>query len=261
MLAINNLSIAYGHSPILQGVTFEVIPGEIVSLIGPNGAGKTSLLNAVSGVITPSSGTIHINRQILSEFSPRQRARLMGFVPQARLLPPTFTVWQTVMIGRTPHLGLIGKPAKDDIAAVEFALGRVELHEFTNRPIGELSGGEQQRVLLARALAQNAPILLMDEPTAHLDIRFQASFLNLVRDLVTEKELAVLMALHDLNLAAVYSDRIVLLADGNMVNSGEPETVLTSEILSAAYHIPIEVIPHPQNKHPLILVSKADKYD
>lgn len=256
MLEFRNLSLAYGQHIVLQECNLTVTPGEVLALIGPNGAGKTTLLNAASGTLPPISGNIFIDQEKLSELSPKQRARLMAVVPQSRLLPPTFSVRHTVLLGRTPHLGWLGKSSPEDSAKVQSALERVQLDQFADRPIGELSGGEQQRVLLARALAQDTPILLLDEPTAHLDIRFQASFLNLVRDLAKDQGLAVLMALHDLNLAAVNADRIALLAESRLQKLGTPREVLTSEILSAAYTVPVEVIPHPDNGHPLVLLPQ-----
>jgi iron complex transport system ATP-binding protein len=169
------------------------------------------------------------------------------------MLPPSFTVYETVLLGRTPYLGWMGKPGPHDRRRVGWALEKTHTEELAERRIGELSGGEQQRVLLARALAQDTPVLLLDEPTAHLDLRHQSSLLNLVQELAHEQRLAVLMALHDLNLVALYSDRVALLVDGRLKITGSPEEVLTPAQLTESYRIPLSVTTHPEYGTPLIL--------
>jgi iron complex transport system ATP-binding protein len=182
-----------------------------------------------------------------------QRARFMAVVPQARQLPGAFSVYQTVALGRTPYLGWLGKTGKSDDLAVQKALEQTQLSQLAERMVGSLSGGEQQRVLLARALAQSTPILLMDEPTTHLDLEHQTVLLNLVRSLAAEQNLAVLAALHDLNLASLYADRVALIAAGKIQAVGTPQQVLTSEQLSRVYHVTVQVMPHPQYGSPLVL--------
>ncbi len=259
MLEINNLSVSYANQPVLEDFSIQVKPGEVLALVGPNGAGKTTLIKAVSGVVPIQSGEIRVDGEDLALLSAMQRARYLAVVPQARHLPPAFTVRQTVLMGRTPFLGWLGKANQDDHDRTNWALERTHTLTLADRRVDELSGGEQQRVLLARALAQDAPILLMDEPTAHLDLQHQSNLLNLTRELAAEQQLAVLMALHDLNLVALYAEKVGLLVQGRLVSLGTPEEVLTSQQLSAIYKIPLSVISHPEYGTPLVLPDGREK--
>jgi iron complex transport system ATP-binding protein len=252
-LQIEGLTVTYGSRVILDAVSLSLQPGEILALIGPNGAGKTTLIKAVSGVLPASAGNVLVCGQEIRGLSPTQRARLVAVVPQARLLPEAFTVWQTVLMGRTPYLNWLGQPAPVDLRQTQWALERTGLVDFSQRLVGQLSGGEQQRVLLARALAQDTPILLLDEPTAHLDLRYQSDLLNLVRELASERRLSILIALHDLNLVALYAHRTALLVEGQLRGIGTPEEVLTPERLFDAYQTHLDVVPHPSYGTPLIL--------
>lgn len=253
MLEITNLSIVYGSQAVLRDVSLQVAAGEVVALVGPNGAGKTTLLRAINGALKPAVGTIRIQEQDATRLSALARARLMAVVPQARSLPEAFTVWQTVLLGRTPHIGWLGKTTESDMAQVQQALTFTDTLGLAKRRLGELSGGEQQRVLVARALAQETPLLLLDEPTAHLDIHHQSGVLNLVRSLARERGKAVLMALHDLTLAGLYADRVALLTGGRVRAQGLPTEVLTAPLLAEAYSVTVQVLPHPQSGAPLIL--------
>ena len=188
-----------------------------------------------------------------------RRARYLAVVPQAVSLPLAFTAWETVLMGRTPYLNFLGQTSAVDEDLARRALERVEALDLAERRVGELSGGEQQRVLLARALAQTTPILLLDEPTAHLDLQYQASLLELVSDLAHSDNLAVLLALHDLNLAARYADRIALLVDGQVIAVGKPGEVLQGELISQAYGWPVQVVSHPFLDAPLVLPETARK--
>lgn len=253
MLEIQNLHVNYGATPILQGVDLAVQPGEVVAVIGPNGAGKTTLIRAIGGPLPIKAGKILVNNQDLATLSADRRARLLAVVPQARQLPAEFSVAETVLFGRTPYLNWIGSSGAHDQIAVEQAMELTQILPLANRRVGQLSGGEQQRVLLARAIAQDAPLLLLDEPITHLDLQHQTALLNLVRRLALEKKLAVLMVLHDLNLAGLYADQVVLMVAGKVFASGDPVEVITSENLAAIYRIPINVIPHPDYGTPLVL--------
>jgi iron complex transport system ATP-binding protein len=243
MLEVKNLSVAYGARQVLHDVSFDLPAGCILAVIGPNGAGKTTLIRALSGIVQPQSGSsIRVDGRDLNLLSAPERARHMAVVPQARQLPPAFSAWETVLLGRTPHLNWLGQTSRQDEAIARQAMERTSTSALADRPVGELSGGEQQRLLLARALAQAAPILLMDEPTAHLDLQFQFGLLEEVRGLARQDNLAVLVVLHDLNLVARYADRVALLVDGRSRALGTPAEVLTGELLSEAYHIPLEVL-------------------
>jgi iron complex transport system ATP-binding protein len=253
MLTIQSLCVAYQERPVLHHLSLTVEKGQILAVVGPNGAGKSTLVRAVSGVLPAREGKVWVDGRDLSRLSPAWRARYMAVVPQARQLPGAFTVYQTVLLGRTPYLSWLGQAGRRDHEAVLLALERTHLADLAERRVGELSGGEQQRVLLARALAQEAPILLLDEPTTHLDLQHQSSLLNLVRSLTREKNLTVLMVLHDLNLASLYADRVALLVDGQVFALGKPDEVLTTENLSAVYRVSVSVIPHPEYGTPLVL--------
>lgn len=255
MLSIDSIFAGYHSRPFLRDISFQVRPGQVVALIGPNGAGKTTLIRAISCNLALISGRVSAFGKDLHQIPPAERASLVGVVPQARRLPPAYTVSQTVLIGRTPYLGWLGQPSSQDLQKARWALERTSLEELADRRVDELSGGEQQLVLLARALAQDTPILLLDEPTAHLDLHHQSTLLKLVCELASEKELAILMAIHDLNLVAQHSDQVILLVDGEIRAQGTPKLVLTSEILSKAYRVPLQVITHPVLGTPLILLD------
>ena len=253
MLEIQSLSVAYLDKEVLNNVTLSIDSGEILAVVGPNGVGKSTLIRAISGVQPSRQGSIRANGVDTNHLTPVQRAQLMAIVPQARELPPAYTVHQTVLMGRTPYLNWLGHAGKSDYAAVQRSLDYTDLSHLAERRIGELSGGEQQRVLLARALAQETSILLLDEPTTHLDLQHQSNLLNLVRKLAQEKNVSVLMVLHDLNLAGLYADRVALMSQGRIHSLGKPEEVITAENLSEVYHVPVNVIPHPEYGTPLVL--------
>jgi len=253
MLEIHGLTIDYGDQVALRDVSLAVAPGEVVALIGPNGAGKSTLIRGISGILGIRSGRVRFGNQDLTALSNAERARILGVVPQARQVGGAFTVAQTVLLGRTAHMNWLGQARPEDHATALWAMQQTAITHLAERRNAELSGGEQQRVLLARALAQRTPVLLLDEPTNHLDLRHQISFLSLVRDLTHRKNLAVMMAMHDLNQVSTYADRVALLVDGELIALGAPGEVLTAEHISAAYQTPVQVIPHPEYQTPLIL--------
>jgi len=258
MLEINLLSVTYRQTDpsgvlALDQVSLSVQPGEILVVIGPNGAGKSTLIRAVSGALPYLSGSVSVNGKDLAHLSSIQRARQLAVVPQARNMPAAFTVFQSVLMGRTPYLGWLGQTNSQDHRVTRHSLEQTLTLELAERRVGELSGGEQQRVLLARALAQDTPVLLLDEPTTHLDLQHQSSLLNLVRQLADDKKLAVLMVLHDLNLASLYADRVALLVAGRLRATGTPQEVLTEQNLSSVYNLPVHVVPHPDYGSPLVL--------
>ncbi len=253
MLDVQSLASGYRGRLVLEEVTFSVERGEVVALIGPNGAGKTTLMRTLSGVLKATSGRVLLDGEDAASLSPARRAAKIAVVPQARELPADFSVWQTVLLGRTPYLGWLGRIQEEDRRRAAQAIERAGLQGYESRPVGELSGGEQQRVLLARALAQETPILLLDEPTSNLDLKHQSVLLNLVRRQAHQRAQAALMAVHDLNLAAIYADRIILLAGGRLQACGTPEQVLRPEILQQAYQVPVRVMTHPDYGTPLVL--------
>ena len=263
VLSIRNLSFRYRPQgePILHSIDLTVHGGELVALAGPNGCGKTTLLRAAAGMLAPLEGEIRVNQGTvpMHRLNPEQRARLAATVPQFAQLPPGFLVQDIVMAGRISFHGWFGPETAADRAAVSSALAEVGLGAAGNEPVQTLSGGAQQRVLIARALAQEAPILLMDEPTAHLDLRYQLEALALLRRFSREGGRAVLIAMHDLNLAARFADRIALIDRGRLIASGAPADVLTPQRLSSVYSVPITVIRDPVHGSPLILPDGETK--
>jgi iron complex transport system ATP-binding protein len=258
MLNIHSITVNYGETEILKNLSLKIQAGEVVSLIGPNGAGKTTLMRAISGVLPLQSGSVEIDNDDLATMSISDRARLLAVVPQARRLPPEYSVRQAVLMGRTPYLGWLGNLSKHDYDRANWALERTQISEFAERRVDKLSGGEQQLVLVARALAQDSPVVLLDEPTAHLDLRHQATILDLVHDLARERGLAVLMSLHDLNLVSLFSDNIALLGEGRILAFGSPNEVLSPKYLSDVYQVPLDILPHPYRDVPLVLLNGHD---
>ncbi len=259
MLIIDHLTAAYKQHVVFRDLSLSIAPGEVLGLIGPNGAGKSSLIRAISGLLVPRSGEITWRGDPLNGLSPAQRARIIAVVPQAEQLGGAFTAEQTILLGRTPYMGWLGKPSAADHAAVHQAMQQTSVDHLGNRRNAELSGGEQQRVLLARALAQQTPVLLLDEPTNHLDLQHQVAFLSLVVELAHSHQMAVLLAAHDLNHVAQYATRVALLSDGRLAAAGTPDEVLTPENILNAYHIPVYRFPHPQSGVPLIMPDLSQR--
>lgn len=253
LLEVESLRVAYDGRPVLRDISFRVQAGEILGVIGPNGAGKTTLIRALSGVLNPTAGTVRVAGQDIMALKPLERARRVAVVPQARNLPPAFTGWELVGLGRTPHLNWLGQMSLRDEQRVRQALERAHALDLADRRLDELSGGEQQRLLLARAMAQDAPLLLLDEPTAHLDLQHQVSLLDQVSTLAHRENLGVVAALHDLNLVSRYADRVVLLADGELRALGTPGDVLRTDLLEQVYQLPLQVLHNPASGRQVIL--------
>lgn len=253
MLKVEHLSVSYAGHLVLRDISLEMYAGEVLALIGPNGAGKSTLVRAISGVAPSVGGRVCKDGLDLLSVPVIERARFISVVPQLATLPPAFSVWETVLLGRTPHLNFLGQISARDEQVARCALEKADALSLAERRVGELSGGEQQRVLLARALAQSTPVMLLDEPTAHLDLQHQIGLLEVVRKLAREENLTVLIALHDLNLAARYADRVALLVDGELKGLGTAREVLQAKTIAQAYHWPVQVIPHPFLDAPLIL--------
>ena len=241
---VQDLSVQLGAVEALSEVSIGVDQGEFLGIIGPNGAGKTTLLRAISGVLDPNAGSVAVAGQDVTGLSAAESSRLVAVVPQETNLAFDFSVREVVEMGRTPYTSRVSLYGDDDADIVDHALERTQLQQFADRSIGEVSGGERQRVLLARALAQDTPVLLLDEPTASLDIDHQIRTLELVRSLV-ESGKTVLAPIHDLNLAAHYCDRLLLLSDGARTAAGPPEQVLTEDHLEAAFGTDAVVTNNP----------------
>jgi iron complex transport system ATP-binding protein len=257
-LEIQNISLCYNHFPVVADLSFQVLPGEMLGLIGPNGCGKTSIIRALSRVMIPRAGHIKLDGKEINGLSRGQLAKLIGVVPQNPALPDTFTVAEVVLLGRTPHLGLLRHESARDLQIVGWAMQRTGIASLAARRMSELSGGERQRVTIARVLAQEPVAILLDEPTANLDINHQTAILDLIRDFCRERNLAVLIALHDLNLAAQYCDNLVMLKEGRWFAEGSPQQVITAANIRAVYGMESRVYPHPENHLPVVLVSRQD---
>lgn len=245
-LTFDDVSVSYGSRTAVARFSDHVESGEWVGLVGPNGAGKSSLLRAVVG-LARSTGGISVDGRPLRKMSVRERARHVAFVSQAPMTPDDMSTFDYVLLGRWAHVGRFGTPAASDRRAVDAVLERLRLDEFRDRLLGELSGGERQRVVLARALAQEASVLLLDEPTSALDIGHQQQALELVTELRCQQRLTVVAAMHDLTLAGIYSDRLVMLSDGAVVAAGSAADVLTAERLGAVYHVCVTVDVDPDD--------------
>jgi iron complex transport system ATP-binding protein len=241
MISLDDVSVRLGGALVLDGVTAAVEDGEWVGVIGPNGAGKTTLLRAIAG-LTPHEGTIELGGRPVAALKRRELSRLVALVPQDPLMPKEMTVAEYVLLGRTPYVPYLGSESREDVDAVDRALRRLDLPELAARRLGTLSGGERQRAVLARALAQDTPILLLDEPTSALDVGRQQQVLEFVDRLRAEQRLTVLSAMHDLTLAAQFTDRLVLLDRGAIVADGPPRDVLTEARVAAHYGAAVRVI-------------------
>ena len=255
MLAVRNIHVRVGASHLLTDVSLTVSNGEVVAIVGPNGAGKSTLLKALCGDITPSCGEVVLNGRRLQAWQRRERARVMGVLPQESTLTFPFTVLEVVVMGRTPH----GPGGREDQTIARAALEAAGMGAFEQRIYPTLSGGERQRVHVARVLAQvweepgDGPCyLLLDEPTTSLDLAYQHHTLETFRQFAA-KGAGVLAVLHDLNLAAQFADRIVVLRDGHQLASGCPHDVLTPDIIQAAFAFSATVMPHPSRPCPLVV--------
>jgi iron complex transport system ATP-binding protein len=240
-LTVHSLGVAINGTTLLADVDLSIEPGEWVGLIGPNGAGKTTMLHAITG-ITVAIGFTAVGGDNLASLNPAQRARRIALVPQRPVIPPGMDVFTYVLLGRTPHLGTFAAEGRHDLEVAAAAMAELGVADLANRNIATLSGGELQRVVLARALAQETEVLLLDEPTSALDVGNQQQVLEVIDRLRATRGLTVLSALHDLTLAAQFCDRLALLADGRLVSSGIPQEVLTEENIRLHYDATVNVI-------------------
>lgn len=261
-LRVRGLRVVIDGNPIVRDVDLDVPSGSWTTVIGPNGAGKSTMLRAISGLV-PHTGSVEIfgtavdrsNRGSRRRSTRRSLARLLASVAQDPVVPPGVTVAQYVLLGRTPYLPLLGRESSADLAAVHSALDRLDLLRFADRRLSTMSGGERQRVFLARALAQGAPLLVLDEPTTALDIGHQQEVLELVDDLRRTEGLTVLATMHELSIAGQYADRLVLLAAGSVVADGPAPTVLTEELLHRHYGARVRVLTDDGSR-PVVVPSR-----
>ncbi len=250
--AVNNLSYAYSSQHVLQSLSFSIAQSEIFIIIGPNGAGKTTLIKLMAGIIKRQSGQIDVLQEPIGSYSQKKLAQVLAYVPQGLPVGFPFTVEETVLLGRAPHQKVLGLASEDDLKIVRQTMTFTEVDHLARRKLDQLSGGEQQRVLIARALCQQPQVILLDEPTASLDLSHQIRIMDLMEKLKAEKGVTVIMVSHDVNLAAMYADQLLLLKAGEIVCMGTPGAVLNFETLEETYNCQLLVDSSPLGNLPRV---------
>ncbi|HET6453729.1 MAG TPA: heme ABC transporter ATP-binding protein [Armatimonadota bacterium] len=253
LFELDRVNVSLNSARILNGISFEIRAGEFLGVIGPNGSGKSTLLRTMAGVLTPLSGSVRLDGSEVARIHGRQLARRLAIVPQDNPIAFDFTVQEIVLMGRSPHLRRFEIEKGRDAEIAVDALRRTNLLHLADRSIGTLSGGERQRAMIARALAQQTDILFLDEPTAHLDINYQVEILDLARRENAENGKTVVVVLHDLNLAAEFCDRLIMLSEGSVFAAGSPEEVITRENVQQVYGTSVWVRKHPTSGRPYVL--------
>jgi len=257
LLKINNLSGGYHKQRIINNVSLEIKKGDFIGIIGPNASGKTTLLRLMSRVLVPQEGNVILEDKDINQMSLKELCRKVAFVPQDTMINFSFTVFEIVLMGRIPHLKRMQLETKQDFAIAQKSLLMTDTTYLKEKGIDELSSGERQRVIIAKALAQEPVLLFLDEPTAHLDIGHQIQILDLLKKLNRDNGLTIVMVLHDLNLASEYCNRIVLLNEGRVFKQGTPLEVLTYQNIEVVYKTVVVVNNNPITSKPyVVLVSR-----
>ncbi|MEA2039601.1 MAG: ABC transporter ATP-binding protein [Thermodesulfobacteriota bacterium] len=249
---IKNLNYAYGKYVVLTDVSFRVKRGDFFIIIGPNGSGKTTLMSLISGIIRPKKGQLEVFGMSMQGYTRKALARTIAFVPQMVEVDFPFTVNEVVLMGRSPHQGILGLEKREDLEIAKQAIAFTGLEHLSHRKLTQLSGGELQRVYIAKAICQEPRIMLLDEPTASLDLAHQTRLMDLMEKLREERGLTIVMVSHDVNLAAMYGQNLLLLKEGQIVSSGFPEKVLTYENLEHAYGCTLLVDDSPLGRFPRV---------
>ena len=252
-IEMRRATLAYGPKEVIRDVSFRTTPGEMLGLVGPNGSGKSTIIKSLCRVLTPVAGEILVNGRNISRFSRQELACLMAVVPQIPVLPSAFTAFEIVLMGRNPHLGLFQYEGPKDLAIAWQAMAKIGVQHLAERRIGELSGGEIQSIVIARAMAQETEAILLDEPTSNLDVGRQIEVLNIIKGLCRERHLTVVAALHDLNLASHYCEHLVLIDNLGIHAEGTPGEVITDENISQVYGPGSYVHTHPLSGLPAVL--------
>ena len=245
LIEIRNVSLQYGSSDVVRDVSVQIEEGEFFVIIGPNGAGKTTLLKSITGLHHLTAGEILLRQKSVTKYSRKELARSLAMVPQHINAEFPFTVAETVIMGRYPHLGLLAVEGKRDLEIAEQAMAFTEVLHLADRRLGQLSGGERQRVIIARAICQQSKVLLLDEPTASLDPAHQLRIMDLMERLRQQEQITIIMVSHDLNLASAYADRLLLLNEGRVTALGTPNEVLSGDTLEQSYGCRLHVDEHP----------------
>jgi iron complex transport system ATP-binding protein len=258
VLKIDEIECSYGAVKVLTGLTFSIDGGSFTGIIGPNGSGKSTLLKSLSRVLKPVKGAVLLDEENLYSLDTREVAKRMAVVPQETAVNFSFKVKEVVIMGRSPHLGLFQSEGREDFEVARQAMELTNTYHLADRLITAISGGERQRVIIAKALTQEPKIILLDEPTSHLDINHQIEILNLLKRLNRENNLTIIAVFHDLNLAAQYCDNLVLMKSGSIFTLGEPEAVLTTDNIKEVYGASVLIRKHPVTGHPSIILLAQD---
>ena len=253
-IVAGDVAFSYGEGTVLEGLNLTVARGSLLALTGPNGAGKSTLLRLIAGVLRPARGTLQVLGSDFPALSPRARAKLVAVVPQSPELPAGTAALEVVLMGRNPHLGLLAWETEADLEIALQAMRITGTEELADRLIDHLSGGERQRVAIALALAQQTPVVLLDEPTANLDLAYQPAVMSLFGELAAAGR-TVVVAMHDLTLAAQFAHRVALLSGGRCRYVGTPEEVLTADHIRHAYGAAVRIIDHPDTHTPVVVNS------
>jgi iron complex transport system ATP-binding protein len=251
-ITAKNLSHSFGEDLVLRNVSFQVPKQDFFIIIGPNGSGKTTLMKIISGLLKPRNGELKILNRSIDQYHRKALARTIAFVPQMTFADFPFTVTEIVLMGRSPYLGMLGLEEENDLEIANQAIAFTGLENLAHRKLDQLSGGEQQRVFIARAICQEPDIILLDEPTASLDLAYQVRIMDLMEQLKNEKGIAIVMVSHDVNLAAMYADHLLLLHKGQVLCQGLPDEVITYQTLEAAYGCTLLVDESPLGKSPRV---------
>ena len=241
-LKVKNVNFNYASVPILKDVCIELDRSEMLGVVGPNGAGKSTLLRCIDRILSPQEGCILLDGEDIKDMHLMELAKKMAYIPQSATQVFPATVFDTVLMGRRPHVGW--RSSEEDLEKVLDTLQMMHIEDLAMRDINEVSGGQQQKIFIACALAQEPDVLLLDEPTSNLDIKHQLEVMDIIKNIVVEKGISAIMAIHDLNLAARYTDRILMMNGGHIYAAGEPSAVLTPENINHAYGVEVEVINH-----------------
>ncbi|HDN65046.1 MAG TPA: ABC transporter ATP-binding protein [Methanosarcinales archaeon] len=239
-LKVENVEFSYTSVPVLTDVCLELAQSEMLGVVGPNGAGKSTLIRCIDRILKPQRGNILLDGEEMKHIGMRETAKKLGYIPQSASQIFPATVFDTVLMGRSPHIGW--RSSEKDNEKVLDVLQMLNIEDLAMRDINETSGGQQQRVFIARALAQEPDILLLDEPTSNLDIQHQLEVMEIIKDLVAKKGISAIMAVHDLNLASRYTDRVIIMKGGRIFDAGTPPDVLTPENIRSVYGVEAEVI-------------------
>lgn len=259
ILRIDRVSSAYPQNPVLRELTFQVNPGELFIVIGPNGSGKTTLIKALAGLLPISGGEIFLREQALKQYGQKDLARQVAYVAQTGAVDNPFTIKEMVLMGRSPYLGVLGIEGELDIEIARQAIEFTGLSQLANRRLDSLSGGERQRAFIARAICQQPELILLDEPTAALDLAHQIRIMDLMQRMKTNQGATVVMVSHDINLAAMYADRLLLLVDGHIRACGSPSQVIDEKLLGAAYSCRLSVDQSPCGDWPMVNQMPGEK--